>query len=95
MSFRLPRIYPITDSKISGLSHADQIRLLRLGGATLIQLREKRMPPAKLYEEAMAAAKETGVQLIINDRADVALAVGAHGVHLGQDDMPPDAARRR
>jgi thiamine-phosphate pyrophosphorylase len=34
------------------------------------------------------------VQLIINDRVDLALAVGAHGVHLGQDDMPPDAARR-
>src|SRR6185369_9382995 len=35
-----------------------------------------------------------GVQLIVNDRVDMALAVGAHGVHLGQDDMPPGAARR-
>jgi len=37
---------------------------------------------------------QRGVQLIINDRVDVALAVGAHGVHLGQDDMPPEAARK-
>jgi thiamine-phosphate pyrophosphorylase len=52
------------------------------------------MAPLELYEQAVAAAKESDTQLIINDRADVALAVGAHGVHLGQDDMPPEAARK-
>src|SRR6185503_16274616 len=45
------------------------------------------------YEQAKMAVRP-GVQLIINDRVDVALAVGAQGVHLGQDDMPPEAARR-
>lgn len=97
MAFRLPRIYPLTDVQLSGLSHADQVNLLTLGGATLIQLREKQLPPLQLYEQAksaVAAAKENGAQLIINDRADVALAVSAHGVHLGQDDMPPEVARR-
>ena len=58
----------------------------------LIQLREKRMPVLEFYEQARAA-KQAGVQLIINDRVDIALAVGAAGVHLGQDDMPPEAAR--
>ena len=96
-SFQLPRVYPLTDVQLSGLSHADQVRLLSLGGATLIQLREKHLPALQLYEHARAVlnvAAASGVQLIINDRVDVALAVGAHGVHLGQDDMPPEAARR-
>jgi thiamine-phosphate pyrophosphorylase len=91
-SFRLPRVYPLTDVQLSGLSHGEQVRLLSLGGATLIQLREKKMPALQFYEQARAAVT-SGVQLIINDRVDVALAVGAHGVHLGQDDMPPEAAR--
>jgi len=96
-SFRLPRVYPLTDVRLSGLSHAEQVELLSLGGASLIQLREKRMPAVEFYDEAKAAvalAERNGVKLIINDRVDITLAVGAHGVHLGQDDMPPEAARR-
>jgi thiamine-phosphate pyrophosphorylase len=93
----LPRVYPLTDVQLSGLSHAEQVRLLSLGGATLIQLREKRLSPLEFYEQAKAAmetAARSGVQLIVNDRVELALAVRAHGVHLGQDDMPPEAARR-
>src|SRR5947207_12550537 len=93
---RLPRVYPLTDVQLSGLSHAEQVRLLSLGGASLIQLREKHLP-LEFYEQAKAAmefAARSGVQLIVNDRVDLALAIGAHGVHLGQDDMPPEAARR-
>src|SRR5829696_8295450 len=96
-SFRLPRIYPLTDVQLSGLSHAEQVRFLSVGGASLIQLREKQMPALQFYEQSKAAveiATRCGVQLIVNDRADIALAVGARGVHLGQDDMPPEAARR-
>lgn len=95
--FRLPRVYPITDVQLSGLSHAEQVWLLSQGGATLVQLREKQMSPKEFYEQARAAvevAKQCGVRLITNDRADVALAVGANGVHLGQDDMLPEAARK-
>jgi thiamine-phosphate pyrophosphorylase len=51
------------------------------------------MAAVEFYEQAKAA-KQSGVQLIINDRVDIALAVGASGVHLGQDDMPPEAARK-
>ena len=90
---QLPRVYPLTDVQLSGFSHAEQVRLLSLGGASLIQLREKRMAAAEFHEQAKAA-KQSGVQLIINDRVDIALAVGASGVHLGQDDMPPEAARK-
>lgn len=95
--FRLPPVYPITDTQISGLSHGQQIALFAESGATLVQLREKRAPALQFYQEAKAAlaiAAERGLQLIINDRVDIALAVGAAGVHLGQDDLPPDVARR-
>ena len=95
-SFRLPRVYPITDTQISGLSHADQVALFAEAGATLVQLREKRASAAEFYEAAKAAlavAAERGVQLIVNDRVDIALAIAASGVHLGQDDLPPQAAR--
>ena len=91
------RVYPITDTKISGISHADQVSLLADGGATFVQLREKKLSALDFYNEAKAAltvARQRGVTLIINDRVDVALALGAPGVHLGQDDLPPDAARK-
>ena len=96
-SFRLPRVYPITDTRISGLSHAEQVALFAAGGATVVQLRDKHAPALEFYDQAKAAlevARERGVQLIINDRVDIALALGADGVHLGQDDLPPEAARR-
>ena len=54
---QLPRVYPITDTQISGLSHADQVRLLADGGATFVQLREKNLPALNFYREAQAAAK--------------------------------------
>ncbi len=94
---RLPKLYPITDRLLSGLSHAEQVARLCEGGARLVQLREKHLPARDFYREASEAlrvARGFGAKLIINDRADVALAVGADGVHVGQDDMPPEAARK-
>ncbi len=93
----LPKLYPITDPTISGLSHVEQLRQLAAGGATLIQLREKKASPRAFYEaarEAARVARELQVKLIINDRVDIALAVDADGVHLGQDDLPPEKARQ-
>ena len=92
-----PKVYPITDVEIAGGSHADQVSLLADGGATFLQLREKKLTALDFYNEAKAAltvANQRGVTLIINDRVDVALALGAHGVHLGQDDLPAEAARK-
>lgn len=97
VSFNLPTVYPLTDTLLSGLSHAEQVRRLIQGGATLIQLREKHAAPREFYHQAAAAlqvARDHSAKLIINDRVDVALALKADGVHLGQSDLPVEAARR-
>lgn len=96
MRIKLPKLYPITDARLSGLSHAEQVALLGEGGASLVQLREKHLSPQDFYraaEDALRIARERKMRLIVNDRVDIALAIGADGVHLGQDDMPPAAAR--
>jgi len=67
------------------------------GGASVIQLREKTAPTREFLEEALkirAATKKAKIPLIINDRLDIALAVDADGVHLGQEDLPVAVARR-
>jgi thiamine-phosphate pyrophosphorylase len=90
-------LYPITDRHLSGLSHAKQVALLSEAGGRLVQLREKVDAPAKFYAEAEVAlriARELGTKVVINDRVDIALALRADGVHLGQDDLSPEAARR-
>jgi thiamine-phosphate pyrophosphorylase len=97
LRFDLPKVYPITDARLSGLSHAEQVSRLCAGGAQLVQLREKHLSPREFYREAEAAlrvARECGLRLIINDRVDIALALSADGVHLGQDDLKPEDARR-
>ena len=97
MLFRLPRLYPITDVLLSGLSHAEQVVRLSDGGATLIQLREKNLTPDEFQRqatEALREARKRGIRIIINDRVDLALALKSDGVHLGQHDLPPEAARR-
>ncbi|HEY0379011.1 MAG TPA: thiamine phosphate synthase [Pyrinomonadaceae bacterium] len=97
MRINLPKIYPITDRRLSGLSHAEQVRRLAAGGATFVQVREKHLSPRAFYreaEDALRVARESGMRLVVNDRADIALALGADGVHLGQDDLPPAAARQ-
>ena len=92
----LPKIYPITDTRLTGLSHAEQVEKLIAGGARFIQLREKHASPKEFFAAAQAAieiARRNSVKIIINDRVDIALALKADGVHLGQDDLPPAAAR--
>jgi thiamine-phosphate pyrophosphorylase len=96
MNLSLPKLYPITDVSLGGRPHAEQVERLANGGATLIQLREKRASARDFYNaalEAVEAARRLGIRLIINDRVDIAIAAGAHGVHLGQDDVPPERAR--
>jgi thiamine-phosphate pyrophosphorylase len=90
------RLYPLTDRTLSGLSHAEQVSLLGQGGAALVQLREKTLSPREFYDQAAAAlrvARELNIKIIINDRVDIALALKADGVHLGQDDLSAEAAR--
>ncbi|PYS51901.1 MAG: thiamine phosphate synthase [Acidobacteria bacterium] len=96
LRINLPKLYPITDARLSGLSHAEQVRRLSAGGATFIQLRGKQTDAREFYreaEEALQFARSRNVSLIINDRVDIALALSASGAHLGQYDLPPAAAR--
>jgi len=96
VKFERPKIYPITDSRISRISHREQCEKLIAGGATIIQLREKHASSRDFYEAANSAielARSCGVRIIINDRVDVALALKADGVHLGQKDIPTEKAR--
>ena len=82
---------------MSKLSHAEQVERLAAGGAEIIQLRDKYAAPKDFYEAARIAlkiARKRDIKIIINDRVDIALALKADGVHLGQDDFPPEHARR-
>ena len=96
MHFALSKIYPITDVRLSGISHVAQVEKLSDGGARFIQLREKYLAPKNFCseaEEALKIARARDVKIIINDRVDIALALKADGVHLGLDDLPPEKAR--
>lgn len=78
-------------------SHLDIARAAVEGGATLIQLREKNKSVGQIVEIGMQVRRltaEAGIPFIINDRLDIALALEADGVHLGQDDFPVLLARR-
>jgi thiamine-phosphate pyrophosphorylase len=90
------RLYVITGD------HGDEVETARIveaaleGGANVIQLRKKTMPMLDQYRLALALrilTREHEALLIINDHADLAIAADADGVHLGQDDLPPDAVR--
>lgn len=92
------RLYVITDPRYGrGETLLEKVAAAIRGGATIIQLRDKTATTRALIEQARALltiTRPAGVPLIINDRVDVALAVGADGVHLGVDDMPIADARR-
>jgi len=97
LNFELPKIYPITDALLSKISHVEQVEKLIKGGASFIQLREKYASPQEFYksaESALKLARARDVKIIINDRVDIALALKADGVHLGQDDLLPAEARK-
>ena len=91
-------LYVITDRRLSqGRSHQEVASAAIAGGAHVIQFRDKEMSARELIqvgEELRELTKKAGVPFIINDRVDVALAVEADGVHLGQEDMPIKLARR-
>ncbi len=91
-------LYVITDAKLSpGRSHLEVAQAAIEGGASIIQFRDKEMSTRQLEETARKIKEltdEASIPLIINDRLDVALAVDADGVHVGQDDMPAALARQ-
>lgn len=94
-----PRFYPILDTGLlaaRGMSLPDAAGALLDAGARIVQIRHKHPYSRAIYEDARkvaALAAATGAMLVINDRADIAALLGA-GLHVGQDDLHPDDARR-
>ncbi len=97
MQFTLPPIYPITDKKLAKrASHLSILKELVRGGAQLVQVRDKFTPLQDLLPDLRRCAEfaaNNGVTLIVDNRCDLVLSSGAMGVHLGQEDLPPEAAR--
>jgi thiamine-phosphate pyrophosphorylase len=92
------RLYVITDERLGrGRSHLRIAEAAILGGADVLQLRDKEASSGRLYRAALELRKitrEAKVPFIVNDRLDVALAADADGVHVGQEDLPASVARR-
>jgi thiamine-phosphate pyrophosphorylase len=91
-------LYLVTDAVLSrGRTQAGIVKAAIRGGVTIVQYREKAASTRRMIVEAaelLGICRAAGVPFIVNDRLDVALAIGADGVHVGQDDMPAMAARR-
>ncbi len=91
-------VYVVTCAALSrGRADADVLEAVIAGGGKIIQLRAKDLSARDFFglaEKFRARTRAAGVLLIINDHVDVAVAVAADGVHLGQDDLPTAAARR-
>lgn len=99
MTGTLGRLHVITDATLqTRLSHAELARLAVRGGADTIQFREKRPWTTRALVDAAAAVRRalegTGATLIVDDRVDVAAAIGVPAVHLGRDDLDVATARR-
>ena len=95
---RIGRFHVITDTILQTcFSHVELAKLAIAGGADTIQLREKGGSTKEMIRtagEMQALCRKAGVTFIVNDRVDVAIASGADGVHLGQDDFPIPLARK-
>ena len=91
-------LYLVTDRALSlGRSNLEVIQAAVRGGVTVVQLREKEATTKEFYQEGVKIKgylKAGNIPLIINDRIDITLALDADGVHLGQEDMPIDVARK-
>lgn len=90
------RLYLITGDQGDEVETARIVEAALEGGASVIQLRKKTMPKGEQYAIALTLRRLTQLHdalLIVNDHADIAIAVDADGVHLGQDDLPPAVVR--
>ena len=98
MTFEIPRLYAIIDAaRVDTISPVEMAEILLDAGVKLIQYRNKNGSSRRLFETSRQIAdpvRAAGGIFIVNDRADVALLAGADGVHVGQDDLPVELARR-
>ena len=92
-----PRLYVILDrAAAAGRDLVEILDAVIAGGAKMVQLREKTWPSGQLLPLAgrlRARCRQAGVTFVMNDRVDLAVALEADGVHVGQDDLPPRLAR--
>jgi thiamine-phosphate pyrophosphorylase len=96
MRLVLPRLYVILDATLLPISPQDCAQELAGAGVRLMQYRNKAAPAREMLETSRALASllaPRGVSFIVNDRPDVAMLAGAHGVHVGQEDLAPAQAR--
>jgi thiamine-phosphate pyrophosphorylase len=92
-----PALYAILDPSLISTPLVPFAENLAAGGVQLMQLRDKNGTSANVFvasRELSAALTAKGVRFIVNDRPDIAMLIGASGVHVGQDDLPPEDARR-
>src|SRR6267378_6626875 len=97
MRLVLPRLYVILDAALLTVPETECAQKLADAGVRLLQYRNKSASSGELFESSKRLASQLapqGVTLVVNDRADVASVVNAAGVHLGQDDLSVEAARR-
>ncbi len=98
VSRKISGLYLISDTSVSrGRTREELVREAIAGGAGIIQLRDKWLSIRELYPVALnlrEITREAGVLFIVNDSVELAMAVGADGVHLGQEDLPASVARR-
>jgi thiamine-phosphate pyrophosphorylase len=96
----LPRLYAVLDRDVAdrfGWQLDDLARACLAGGARLLQIRAKQLASGRfldLSERIVGEASTAGARVIVNDRADVAALAGAWGVHVGQEDVPPNTIRQ-
>lgn len=89
------RLIAVTDDRlVVGRDVLELCRAAEAGGATCLQIRLKNCAPRALAELVRSVLSAVRLPVLVNDRVDVALAAGAHGVHLGADDLPPDRVRQ-
>ena len=99
-SFRLPPLYAIADIETlarQGLALGAFVDQVLAAGAEILQLRHKQGPPREVLAHAAAisaALRGTSCLPVMNDRADLAVLAGWHAVHVGHEDLPPEAVRR-
>ena len=97
-NFLAADLYGITSSSHSrGRTNLDVVRQMITAGIKVIQYREKEKPIREMYAECQAVrdlTRQAGVTFIVNDRVDLAMAVDADGIHIGQTDLPPQIVRQ-
>ena len=96
--FKHSDLYPVVSSEFcNGRSVCDIVAAIAAAGAKIVQIREKSLPDSAMFELVQQCKEITDryrMLLIVDDRVDIAIAAGADGVHLGQEDFPLTAARK-